>query len=684
MKWYKKSNFRNLVDMHIPSGGDSFQNYSPRRYADMMEKAKVDTAYVYASNCLGLCLYPTKIGIRHSAVEKMDIFGETLAEIRKKGIGVVGYLNNWCTEVAKRHPDWQVVGQDGKTQLDISRYGVCCPNSPYQEYFLSLIDEMVSAYEIDGLWVDMIGFYMPVCACKYCREKFKAQTGYDIPQTIDYTDKAYVSYLDFKCKTVADYVRRMRETAQKAHPGITVMLQTAPWSNSFYTGVSEEYFAQSEFCSGDFYACKEDTDMICRVLQNLSQNTPFEYMTSRAPSLTYHTGMNSFHELALQAMASILAGGNFLFIDAIDPDGSLDENVYGTMAKVKDLMEPFYPYIDHEAKIKRDVAVYINFDSYMTYGEQGKPVASMYYSQPDRMYNRLKLITGNLLKSGIDHAILTEKGIDSLNDYKCVILPDLGRLCDSEVKKLREYVKGGGRLYASGKSSLLNTDGTRNDNFMLSDVFGADYIEETDKMPTYIRTTGLCDSLFEPHTAKYPHMYDNAQFKINAHAGTGILAEITHPFTDKRDLRVFSSTISNPPHTDTDMPSITENTFGKGKAVYSVAPLERETTADNRRLFVNLIKYLAGEFELILNAPECVECVLRRNEEKRRYTVSLLNYQTYAQTIPVYALQAQIKTGHKPSRVYAVHGNVEYNYEDDKIKLTLDKLDLFDMIIIDD
>ena len=77
--WYQRSMFRNLVDMHIPSGEGYLEQFDPEEYASCMETAGVDTAYVYASNCLGLCLYPTKVGYRHSIAEKRDIFGETIA-----------------------------------------------------------------------------------------------------------------------------------------------------------------------------------------------------------------------------------------------------------------------------------------------------------------------------------------------------------------------------------------------------------------------------------------------------------------------------------------------------------------------------------------------------------------------------------------------------------------------------
>ena len=60
--WYQKNYFRCLVDMHIPNGEGNLEDFDAEAYADNMQKAGVETAYVYASNCLGLCLYPSEIG----------------------------------------------------------------------------------------------------------------------------------------------------------------------------------------------------------------------------------------------------------------------------------------------------------------------------------------------------------------------------------------------------------------------------------------------------------------------------------------------------------------------------------------------------------------------------------------------------------------------------------------------
>ena len=241
MPWYKRSMFRNLVDMHIPSGEGYLEQFDPEQYADCMETAGVDTAYVYASNCLGLCLYPTKLGYRHSIAEKRDIFGETVKALRKRNIGVVGYLNSWNTEASRQHPDWQIRSSDGKARGEYSRFGTCCLNSPYRQFFLNMVREMVSSYEIDGFWVDMIGFMSPDCTCKYCREKYKTETGNELPTTIEWKDPNFIRYVQFKFDTVTSYAQEVSATARAARPGISISFQCAGWNRTLDYGLHDAY-----------------------------------------------------------------------------------------------------------------------------------------------------------------------------------------------------------------------------------------------------------------------------------------------------------------------------------------------------------------------------------------------------------------------------------------------------------
>ena len=72
---------------------------------------------------------------------------------------------------------------DGRTgdfaRTNYTGYGHCV-NNPY--YRAAYFDYLESVYRtgVDGIMTDDVGFYggFHSCACKYCREKFKQQTGY--------------------------------------------------------------------------------------------------------------------------------------------------------------------------------------------------------------------------------------------------------------------------------------------------------------------------------------------------------------------------------------------------------------------------------------------------------------------------------------------------------------------------
>lgn len=686
-KWYKKSYFRNLVDMHIPSGEENLENFDADKYAECMEIAGVDTAYVYASNCLGLCLFPTEVGFRHSITYKRDIFGETVAALRKRGIRVVGYLNSWCTEGARRHPEWQIVNSAGGTNGGSSRFGTCCLNSPYRDLFLSLVYEMVSKYDVEGLWVDMVGFFMGDCNCAYCQKKYKEETGFDLPKTIDWTNENYLRYIQFKFDTVSSYARSMTEQANRAKPGISVSYQCAGWSNSFLTGLGNDYFASMDYVSGDFYADRDKTDVVCRLLPNLTQNNPFEYMISRAPDLAYHTAIKDKSEILLQAYTAFLCGGSFLFIDAIDPDGGLNKNLYRMMGDVKRELEPFFKTIDYDAKVLRDVAVYINFDSYTSRKAEGRPSHELGH-YVGITYEKLITLNKALSRAHIDYDILTAKNLAQLSKYKAIIIPDLYRMSEEECEKLREYVANGGRIFVEGSSSALSTDGKNKDKFMLEDVLGVKYGEFVDRYPVYMAPTQAGQKFFEHFNETYPTMFTEPAVTVEKVSDSAeILATVTYPFTDARNFHRYSSAISNPPSEKTDIPALVYNKFGKGAAMYSFAPFSRSKAVCNYDIFAELINSLVNEqggaiFET--NECEYLEHVIRHSEEKKHYTVSLLNYQNVKKIAPLYNISFSLKLDIEPKSVYTNLGTeIKCEKRDGKLYFKLAKLDIYDVIYIE-
>ena len=181
-----------------------------------MALAGVDTAIIYAGSCLGICNWPTKYGHMHKQLKGRDILKEIITECRNKGLHVVVYFNIWSRWAYDTHPEWRIILPNGKgTVEDGWRYGLCCPNTLYQKYVLNIIDELSSGYDMDGMWIDMIGWFGKICYCTGCRTKFLAETGKELPRKIDWQNPDWVLFQRKREEWLSAFAEAIVKTAKK-------------------------------------------------------------------------------------------------------------------------------------------------------------------------------------------------------------------------------------------------------------------------------------------------------------------------------------------------------------------------------------------------------------------------------------------------------------------------------------
>ena len=646
-KWYQKSYFRNLVDMHINNGDERLlAAFDPEAYAENMKIAGFDSAYVYGSNCLGLCLFDTRTGYRHQAAVKRDIFGETVAALRRHGIRPLGYLNYWSTECYNRHPDWRVVGTDGTGFRDQEghegRYGVCCCNSPYQNYFLNLVDQMCGQYKLEALWIDMVGFWRTACYCEHCKKRYFEETGDSIPETVDWTSPAWRRYVQFKVKSFNESIRQIVATAKAANPEVSVCIQSAAWGAADFIGYNSEFYTMCDYTAGDFYTGVREQDVDCKFLRNITTNQPFEYMVPRCPDLIYHTETKPLWQLRQQAYASFLHGGAFLLIDGIDPAGTLNQEVYRTFRQLRD---EIVPYWEHPTFLKgtylNDLAVYVNFES-MFHMEQTGASASAFTEDRPPLRMRLNNLNAALSAHHIQYDILTDLRLDDLSKYPLVILSEQFTLTKKEIQAFEEYVRNGGRLYISGRTGTVDAfdacfvgDTLLRNDFALQDVMGVSMDGTIPESLVYLKGT-VPSKLFTQADIAYPLGAKGPAVKVKPHADTEVLATATLPFSDHDDNRNFLSAISDPPWQSTDIPVLTRHAYGKGECVYCPMLLENETMDAVRALWRSIIEELICDKRSVrIEAAPCVEASVKQVGES--VCVSLLNtlyHETMAPAAP--------------------------------------------------
>ena len=641
-KWFEKNLRRILVDMHIPDWDDRMlRDFSPLKYAEMMKLANITTAEIYAGSCLGLCYWPTKVGFPHKQLKGRDILGDTVKACNKAGINAQLYLNVWCRAGYDAHPEWRMILENGEGNREhqSTRYGLCCFNRGFGKMFLKEVDELNSRYDGVGLWIDMIGWFAYICYCPECTARFRKESAYDeIPRYIDWNDPHWLAYEACRECWLTEFGHQIVETVKTRTPERTVTLQSASIIVGWSGAMNLDFLSHSDFLAGDFTGDSIEQSAVCKMFTALSKNRPMEFMTPRCETLTQHTTERSYINLLMRSYAALANQASFTLIDAIDPFGTLDRRFYEHAHAINTSYSRYEKYISSSSVPCADVAIYFSTDSQVDI-DSPRPVekrgeAASKHWVPRR--NIVKTLSG-------EHLLFTfvSSRENKLNRYPLLILSDTSRLSDEECAVLTEYVRAGGKLYASYHTSLYHPEKGFRGDFKLAELFGIHYCGKTPPI-TYISPTNK-SLLNEYCTQAHPVMLDSPQILLAAEPGTEVLGTLTLPCSGREEINHFGSAISNPPMIWKNSPAVVRHKFGKGEIVYIAGKLEDMCFDAHREILAGILHSLIGKKKFIeTNAPATTEITIFDQPDKKRLIISVLNLPADLPPPPLFDIKVKV------------------------------------------
>ena len=645
-RWFQRGYRRMLVDMHIPDWDPAFlSKYDPAEMVRLYQRAGLTSIMFYVQSHVGLCYWPTTTGKMHAGLNGRDVVGETVTLLEKAGIDACAYysviFNNWA---AIEHPEWRLVTQNPNREVGLTeRYGLCCPNNPgYRQFCRDQTEDLLGRYCFDGLFFDMT-FWPGVCLCEHCRERCRRETGQGIPSTVDWFDPAWCRFQDAREQWMLDFAQTLNACARQASPGITVYHNFAS-ALANWMSVGFRNSVANDFLGADFYGDPVEQLAVSKLMVNLSEQQPVEFMTSRCLTLAEHESNKSAEMVRMQALATTLFSGAMLFIDAVHPDGSVNPAPYEMIRAVYDEMSRYEPFLGGTPV--EDIAVYFSSDSKMDFAENGTPVEDAVWR---RDYPHLRAVRGIcrvLQEAHLPFGVITSKQLGDLDRYKVIVLPNVLRMSAEEAEAFRNYVCRGGRLYASRYTSLTESGGARHEDFMLAGVFGCHFAADDLGEVAYLRPT--TDALRQ---AIVPQNYlGHMSRPTMPHAGAGtvrlsaetkgrVLATLTEPYGRQwgsLESGNWSSIHSSPPWRDTDLPTMVENLFGQGKSIYVAADLECvDCDADRRTVLTLIEQLLEGRQSAGAQAHPCVWMSVTDQPDQSRLILGFLNYQQRLPSIPI-------------------------------------------------
>ena len=274
---------------------------------------------------------------------------------------------------------------------------------------------------------------------------------------------------------------------------------------------------------------------------------------------------------------------------------------------------------------------------------------------------------------------------EKIRDYKVLILSDAKTLTPNEEKVLREWVRNGGSLIATGTTTMFDQYGLERTNYGLADVFGVDFRENTCTIPLE-----------------------------NIDSGAGLAAEKADEFTvdgqaveynvscgyDRVGLKT-ARTIGE--WAGSGDAAVTLNRFGKGHCLFVTAaypgvmyrggrkiyrwPLFKHYRKGITQLLAGLVRQglsLAGAEPplLVENCPWYVEANLRMQPQEKRMLLQLLNYDE--QKLPVHGVKARIRVPGKVSEVhYGDDGvNIRFSQQEGYVTFPVRDFDIHEAIVV--
>jgi len=403
------------IDFHtLPGITDIGANFTAVDLADTLHEAKVDYINAFAKCNIGFTYYPSEVGPGYPGLTT-DLFGDTVTECHARGIGVTAYFNIGLDhEMARLHRDWTVVEQDGHV-ISGDRSGNffrnMCINSPYADYMLAMITEVVDRYPVDGVFLDCM--IIRPCHGNECLEDIVRRGGDPLDARV-VADFARERWRDFT-ERVKDIIGEDRFLVPNGLPweltdglrthGEIECLPSGPWGYDF-------------FPARVAYARNVDPQVL--------------YMTGRFDSSWGEFGgLKSAASLRNDCWDAISNAAQTSIGDHMHPRDGLEPEVYAVVREIYGEIEALEPWTECATAVA-DIGI-------LTW--EGRQLSSS-HDGAARMLGELKY---------------TYDVIDERHDfsrYAVLVLPDGVVVTPALAAKLSTYLAASGRVLSSGTSGL--------------------------------------------------------------------------------------------------------------------------------------------------------------------------------------------------------------------------------------
>lgn len=650
------------LDFHTSEAiPDIGKHFSKQQFQQMLRKGHVDSITVFSKCHHGWAYHPTKENEMHPELQ-FDLLKEMIDAAHEINVKTPVYISAGLDEkLARRHPEWLIRNLDDNTNwvdgFMKPGYHQFCLNSPYLDIVIRQVEEVVSNYDADGIFLDIVG--VRTCYCHTCVQQIRDE-GKD-PRDIE-------AMLALWERTYANYTRRIREAIDAIKPGLPVFHNGGHIRRGRrdLAGMNTHLELESLPTGGWGY---DHFPLSARYAQGLGMK--FLGMTGK-----FHTTWGEFggfkHRNALryETALSIANGARCSIGDQLHPEGLMEPATYELIGAAYSEVEQKEAWCE-DAQSIADVAL-LSYEAVSSSKQEKREDRS---GTADAGAVRM-LLEGKILFDVIDTQ-------SDMTKYKVVILPDDITVNPQLQAKLNAYVAQGGKLLATGRSGL-NEAG---DAFAID--LGVAWEGVNPYKPDYFRPHFELKSL---QNAAFI-FYSEGQKVSLTDSGTE-LGHRENPYFN-RDVFTFSSHQHTPNKAESAGPGMVESPSGIYFAWNLFTDYATKGSLVLKECLLYALNRLLPDKTLATTLPAQGVVTLMEQPDQHRYVNHLLyaspvkrgnGVEVIEDILPLYDIEVALRLPAPAKRVYLAPQMQELPFESrggTTIAYTVPKLECHQMVVVD-
>lgn len=652
------------LDFHTSEAiSDIGKDFSKAQFQTMLREGHVDSITVFSKCHHGWAYHPSKVNEMHPHLS-FDLLKEMIEAAHAIGVKTPVYLSAGLDEkLARRHPEWLIRNMEDQTRwvkgFMEAGYHEFCFNTPYLDILLPQIEEVVTHYDADGIFLDIVGNRR--CYCQYCVAELRrnGQDPRDLDAVIALSRKTYLNYTD-----------RVREVVHSIKPGLPIFHNSGHQTRGRRELAHANTHLELESLPTGGWGY-DHFPLSARYAQTLGME--FLGMTGK-----FHQAWGEFggykhpNALRFETALSLAHGAGCSIGDQLHPRGLMDQATYSLIGEAYAEVEAKEPWC-HGVTGVAEVAV-LSLEAV----QEAAPQA---LKQPER----------NKLADPGSVRILTEchylfDVVDTQADfgaYKVLVLPDEVVLWPELADRIRGFVAGGGKVLATGRSGLNEKE----EAFALE--LGVKPVGKNPYCPDYFRPD------FTPGPLKSAAfvMYAEGQ-RVELAPGGRELGKRENPYFN-RDVFAFCSHQHTPTSGEAGGPGMVES----GTGIYMAWNLFSDY-ADNGHLILKemvhyALKRLLPEPMVETSLPARGIVTLQHQVKEHRYVHHLLyntpvkkgRVEVIEDIVPLYNTAVTLRLPEPVKRVYLAPQGTELAFTRDStgktVSFTLPLLENHQMVVLD-